>query len=855
MKKELLISVLAAGLLTMTGCGSSSDDGAPAGGGTTITLSAQFIDSPVEGLSYDCQSSGTTGTTNSEGIFHYVAGDTCTFKVGDIVLGSTQISGTTTPRKLTTVEPNLTNILRLLQTLDSDENPSNGITLPTGLTGDIDLGNNFDAEINTYLANNNVTNAVVTPEAAKEHFAQSVPMSIDDSLFIGKSYTISFYSDQSTIAFKDDHTYTFTSSSNSGTWSIQNDILILKSGLLSAYSEYTFFSGSSVHLTTYYVDANNERLGETTNTNLTYTVSTTPETPDPTPLILTTAMFSGMTYTYGESGTTSNQIITSFSADGTFSSIGDGDSSGTWTITDNRLVMTDTQGTTTIKFLSDTIAHAIAQDIGQPENDMGEMPYTSTVTVVDPASTTGKEETLQALRSAVDESVTAESVLTTSGYYYTYGSIYSTGTGINTWRIMGNVLITNNSVQQSEYNTTSDSFEVQVHPNLDLEARLINGVWSTKTDDEWEAETTFAFNADGTLTFSDWTGLETADLIGYSAVALNIKHIADNSISGEEFNSTQTFSTGAMAYEFQTISRSTYQPNYSVNVDENYEKTMLYSDIISFDELIVKHNEGKMANFYNLHKSDGSVQYVYLTFPGGDAAVVSDWNGDIIDNGTYTIETISNTEILVPHFSENIGNIESFALVNGQMNRASFTSDLSTATIYNEPVQFREEVSYPSVTTFTNDHNTSNSSIYCANASCVFADNNVLALFNENDHSALDVNGTYEIKMVGSEEVLVLNLPNNILDTNMQNSYTIFYSMVDSKLRRGYYRYAEQLNNENFFTYNETAARDIYNLILSQESSSSNPAPARSGARTVTSSQEQTLTYKQIEQQLRSTFH
>ena len=61
MKKELLISVLAASLLTMTGCGSSSDDSGATSGGTTTTLSAQFIDSAVKGLNYDCQSSGKSG--------------------------------------------------------------------------------------------------------------------------------------------------------------------------------------------------------------------------------------------------------------------------------------------------------------------------------------------------------------------------------------------------------------------------------------------------------------------------------------------------------------------------------------------------------------------------------------------------------------------------------------------------------------------------------------------------------------------------------------------------------------------------------------------------------------------------
>lgn len=176
MKKEILISILSAGVLAMSGCSGSSDDnnGDGKNGGTgdsPTTLSAQFIDSAVAGLGYDCQSSGKSGLTDTNGYFNYVSGDTCTFKVGDITLGSAQPTGSVfTPRDLTTVEPNLTNTLRLLQTLDKDENLSNGISLPSGLTGTLALDGDFDAEINTFLSNNSITNTVVTAEDAKAHF-------------------------------------------------------------------------------------------------------------------------------------------------------------------------------------------------------------------------------------------------------------------------------------------------------------------------------------------------------------------------------------------------------------------------------------------------------------------------------------------------------------------------------------------------------------------------------------------------------------------------------------------------------------------------------------------------------------
>ena len=411
MKKELMISVLAAGMLTLTGCGGSSD-----GGGTTptttTTLSAQFIDSAVQGLSYDCQSSGKTGITDKDGTFYYVSGDTCTFKVGDIILGKTQITGTTTPRSLTTVEPDLTNILRLLQTLDTDATPDNGITLPTGLSGDLDLGNNFDAEINTYLANNNVTNTVVTAEEATTHFAKSVPLDIDDTLFIGKTYAFSdgFMVD-STIAFNADHTYKYDDGAT-GTWAIQDNIITLTSYAgetpIGAV-EFIFISETLSVATTYYISSSDgQHLGETVYDNVTYTVTDTVATP-PAPITLTDAMFSGKTYTYS----IGPDVTVNYVSDGTFTSTGDGDTNGTWTITDNKLVMTDAIGTTTITFTSSTHVDATAQDIGQAVNVMTDVPYTAIATPV----ASGERRSDEPLRAEIRSSYDNALVVTTN---YTY---------------------------------------------------------------------------------------------------------------------------------------------------------------------------------------------------------------------------------------------------------------------------------------------------------------------------------------------------------------------------------------------------------------------------------------------------
>jgi hypothetical protein len=119
-----------------------------------------------------------------------------------------------------------------------------------------------------------------------------------------------------------------------------------------------------------------------------------------------------------------------------------------------------------------------------------------------------------------------------------------------------------------------------------------------------------------------------------------------------------------------------------------------------------------------------------------------------------------------------------------------------------------------------------------------FSDDNTIILFNDDnwneatqaydDNSQLDVNGSYEIKTVGSTEILVLTLPDIVLESWMRDNSTYIYSIQDGKLREGEYHFAAP--SEYLDGYNETAARDIYNVIMAQNSSQPSAAPARSAA-------------------------
>ena len=278
MRTDKVISIIAVTLLGLSGCGSS--DSEDSSSENTIksnsVLSAQFLDSAVQGLAYNCQPSGEAGLTDVNGYFYYLPRDICTFSVGEMTIGSAQVTGMTTPRSLTTVEPNLTNILRLLQTLDNDTNPANGITLPTQLSGSVDLGTNFDVEIQNYLAQNNISNTVVTPEAARTHFEQSVPRIIDDTDFSDQSYTITHLLLNEPIIFNFNADHTFTNSRDeSGTWSIQNNILTaaVSNSSLNIHYDLTLTTSTNMVFAQYGIASDGSRFGEQAINDATYTVS------------------------------------------------------------------------------------------------------------------------------------------------------------------------------------------------------------------------------------------------------------------------------------------------------------------------------------------------------------------------------------------------------------------------------------------------------------------------------------------------------------------------------------------------------------------------------------------------------
>jgi len=124
MKKFSLVSLAVFSVLA--GCGGS--DSAPAKTPTT----GVFLDGAVENLDY-VAGTAAKASTNAKGEFTCYTGDTVTFSVGGIALGSAPCAATITPLQLAGVtdvkDAKVVNRLLALQLLDDDSDPSNGIKL------------------------------------------------------------------------------------------------------------------------------------------------------------------------------------------------------------------------------------------------------------------------------------------------------------------------------------------------------------------------------------------------------------------------------------------------------------------------------------------------------------------------------------------------------------------------------------------------------------------------------------------------------------------------------------------------------------------------------------------------------
>lgn len=177
-----LISLVATSMFI--GCGGGSSYGGGSSGGTSGgNNNGQLVDSAVFGVNYKC-GDGSTGITKKDGNF------TCssfpiTFKIGELKLGSINkinpLDRVVSPQDLAGVSRNDLNdakvlaIARLLQSVDKDHNPDNGIEIDNKIRESFKKSINFSKDkLNSYVNDINDSHYVlVSEDKALQHLKKS----------------------------------------------------------------------------------------------------------------------------------------------------------------------------------------------------------------------------------------------------------------------------------------------------------------------------------------------------------------------------------------------------------------------------------------------------------------------------------------------------------------------------------------------------------------------------------------------------------------------------------------------------------------------------------------------------------
>ena len=177
------------------------------------TLTGVFVDSAVAGIGYRTASQADDRFTNDEGEFNYLAGEQVTFFIGDVELPPVTGKDILTPRDIFETDDftdrRVINLARLLQSLDEDGIPENGIQIAdaahTAATG-LDL--DFDVSEEEFEDNPDVINLVSTggrPEGTLVDVKGALAHLLGTSL-VGAWYHIDSET-YITVAFMADGTY------------------------------------------------------------------------------------------------------------------------------------------------------------------------------------------------------------------------------------------------------------------------------------------------------------------------------------------------------------------------------------------------------------------------------------------------------------------------------------------------------------------------------------------------------------------------------------------------------------------------------------------------------------------------
>jgi hypothetical protein len=169
-KRIKIFSLLVVISFGLSGCGGGGGGSAGTDTPTAITQTGTFIDAPVEGLEYSTPT--LSGFTNGNGEFQYKTGETVTFKIGNLELGSATGGATITPltlagdTDLNNIGTKATNIARILQTLDNNSSNGAKLVIPSSLR-DLNISG-------TNLESDSVLNEILTKAQVKTSVAYTL---------------------------------------------------------------------------------------------------------------------------------------------------------------------------------------------------------------------------------------------------------------------------------------------------------------------------------------------------------------------------------------------------------------------------------------------------------------------------------------------------------------------------------------------------------------------------------------------------------------------------------------------------------------------------------------------------------
>lgn len=186
LRNTIALAAASSFAILMAGCGGGSDSGS-----SVSTITGTLIDSNVSGISYECGDS--VNLTDLNGSFTCAEGSYVEFTLGGTTLGGLRVDSAETVQPLLPSaffgadiigegnigDQRVRNFLRVVQTLDSDHNPDNGITITqaardalSNTTLNLMYDDIDDAELTTALQNAGF--APVSTLNAMTHYASTL---------------------------------------------------------------------------------------------------------------------------------------------------------------------------------------------------------------------------------------------------------------------------------------------------------------------------------------------------------------------------------------------------------------------------------------------------------------------------------------------------------------------------------------------------------------------------------------------------------------------------------------------------------------------------------------------------------